>query len=296
MKKTVLITDLDNTLFDWVDLWYHCFSSMLDQIVSISGVDRAQLKTEIRAVHQKHGTSEYSLLIEELPSIQKKFAGQEIMEIFAPAIVAYRTQRRKYLRLYPTVAETLLLIKGRGTKIVAYTESMGFYSNYRLRRLGLDGVIDIVFSPQDHDLPEGMSPEQIRKYPATHYDLKYTAHEHTPKGSTKPDAAVLDAIIVGLRLSKANCIPALRAMAERPNGYVSTSELITELEAEFRPTGEDAKILDNRHDTKFSQVVRNLKSHQNNSTSFVVNGYAEVVDDGFRITPAGRKYLAQLPE
>jgi hypothetical protein len=91
-------------------------------------------------------------------------------------------------------------------------------------------------------------------------------------------------------------IPALRAMAARADGYVSTSELITELEARFRPTGEDAEILDNRHDTKFSQIVRNLKSHQNNSTSLVVKGYAEVVDDGFRITPAGRQYLAQLSE
>jgi FMN phosphatase YigB (HAD superfamily) len=206
MRKSVLITDLDNTLFDWVDLWYHCFSSMLDQVVAISGLDKELLKAEIRAVHRKHGTSEYSLLIEEIPSIQKKFSGQDIMKIFAPAVEAFRKQRREHLRLYPTVAETLLLIKGRGTKIIAYTESMGFYSNYRIRRLGLDGVIDVIFSPRDHDLPAGMSSDQIRKYPAAHYDLKYTLHEHTPAGSTKPDAAVLESIIVDLHLSKADCI------------------------------------------------------------------------------------------
>jgi hypothetical protein len=28
-KKTALITDLDNTLFDWADLWYRSFSAML---------------------------------------------------------------------------------------------------------------------------------------------------------------------------------------------------------------------------------------------------------------------------
>jgi hypothetical protein len=27
--KTVLITDLNNTLFDWVELWFKCFSCML---------------------------------------------------------------------------------------------------------------------------------------------------------------------------------------------------------------------------------------------------------------------------
>jgi phosphoglycolate phosphatase len=206
MKKMVLITDLDNTLFDWVDLWYRCFSSMLDRIVEISGVPKEELKREIRTVHQKHGTSEYSLLIEELPSIKSRFAGRDVAEVFAPAIDVYRAQRRKYLRLYPTVAETLLSIKGRGTKIIAYTESMGFYSNYRLRRLGLDGVIDVVFSPKDHDLPEGMSAEQIRKYPSLHYDLTYTSHRYTPKGSKKPDPNVLSAIITDLRLSKPDCI------------------------------------------------------------------------------------------
>jgi hypothetical protein len=91
-------------------------------------------------------------------------------------------------------------------------------------------------------------------------------------------------------------VPALRAMAARRDGYVSTSDLIAELEAEFRPTGEDAEILDGRNDTKFSQIVRNLKSHQGTSTNLFVKGYAEVVADGFKITPAGRKFLAQLPE
>jgi hypothetical protein len=34
-KNTALITDLDNTLFDWVKLWVNCFSVMLDGIVKI---------------------------------------------------------------------------------------------------------------------------------------------------------------------------------------------------------------------------------------------------------------------
>jgi hypothetical protein len=33
--KRVLITDLDNTLFDWVGLWYACFTAMLGKVVDI---------------------------------------------------------------------------------------------------------------------------------------------------------------------------------------------------------------------------------------------------------------------
>ena len=205
-KKTALITDLDNTLFDWVDLWLNCFSTMLDGIVEISGISKEVLIPEIAAVHQRHGTSEYSFLIEELPSLKEVLRGRSPTDVFAKPIEDFRQQRRKYLLLYPTVAETLLKVRGKGAIVVGYTESMAFYSNYRVRRLGLDGVLDWVFCPEDHVLPEGLSAEDLRKYPAEHYQLKYTKQRFTPRGSKKPDAAVLNSIIENLGLKKADCI------------------------------------------------------------------------------------------
>ena len=205
-KKTALITDLDNTLFDWVELWLNCFSTMLDGIVEVSGISKEKLIPEISAVHQRHGTSEYSFLINELPSLKPVLMGRPATEVFAAPIESYRLQRRKHLRLYPTVAETMLKIKGRGAMIIGYTESMAFYSNYRVRRLGLDGVLDYVFCPKDHVLPEGLSAEDLRKYPAEHYKLKYSKQDFTPKGSKKPDTRVLNAIINDLKLNKADCV------------------------------------------------------------------------------------------
>jgi hypothetical protein len=91
-------------------------------------------------------------------------------------------------------------------------------------------------------------------------------------------------------------IPALRAAAARPNGYISTSDLIQALEDEFQPEGTDAEILDGRQDSYFSQKVRNLKSHKKSSTSMFARGYAIEEDAGFRITEAGRAFLTQVPE
>jgi FMN phosphatase YigB (HAD superfamily) len=141
MMKTVVITDLDNTLFDWVDIWNQCFSAMLDALIARSGLPAALLKQEIRTVHQRHGTSEYAFLLNELPSLQKIAAGQDVTAVFADAIDAFRAARRRSLRLYPTVMETLHLLKQRGCRIIGYTESMAFYTGYRLRKLELDGVI-----------------------------------------------------------------------------------------------------------------------------------------------------------
>jgi FMN phosphatase YigB (HAD superfamily) len=205
-RKRALITDLDNTLFDWVDLWHACFTAMMAKVVEISGIPFDALKPEIRKIHQQHGTSEYSFLLEEMPSLSKMLAGRTAVQVFKPAIDAFQTVRRQRLALYPTVADTLLKIKGTGAIVVGYTESMAFYSNYRVRRLGLDGVFDYMFSPQDHDLPDSISVDEIRKYPASHYRFQYTEQHHTPKNSFKPDAKVLLKIVKELGIDRPECV------------------------------------------------------------------------------------------
>ena len=58
------------------------------------------------------------------------------------------------------------------------------------------------------------------------------------------------------------------------NPGIRTSGLIQKLRQIMKPDGEDCKILNGRSDDKFSQKVRNLKSH--NSLSSRVR----TVDDG----------------
>jgi hypothetical protein len=88
-------------------------------------------------------------------------------------------------------------------------------------------------------------------------------------------------------------IVALRLLAEAPGGFLTTENLIAELEHVFELEGQDAKILDGRSDTYFSQKVRNLVSHRSSSSSLVKKGYAEYDKDkrGFTITEAGRNFL-----
>ncbi|MDQ4086920.1 MAG: HAD family hydrolase [Pseudomonadota bacterium] len=51
--------------------------------------------------------------------------------------------------------------------------------------------MDYLYSPADHDLPEGMSAADLRRYPATHYQMEVTEHVHTPPGELKPNPGVL---------------------------------------------------------------------------------------------------------
>ena len=70
----------------------------------------------------------------------------------APAIDSVsRSVRRRVLKLYPNPSsETLKALNAAGVVIAAFTESKAFYTNYRFRKLGLDGLIDYLYSPEDH--------------------------------------------------------------------------------------------------------------------------------------------------
>ncbi|KNX36091.1 hypothetical protein VV01_01275 [Luteipulveratus halotolerans] len=65
----MLITDLDNTLWDWFEAWYQSFSALLESLETLSGVDRLVLEGQIKDVHQRRGTTEYSNLVREVPAL-----------------------------------------------------------------------------------------------------------------------------------------------------------------------------------------------------------------------------------
>lgn len=200
MKKSVLITDLDNTLFDWFSIWYHSFHAMLLKVEEISGISRDELIREIRPIHQKHGTSEYSFILEDLPSLQAMYGNRHsIIEALDEAIHAYRSARKKNMKLYPGVLTTMQRIRSIGAYIVAYTESQAYYSIYRIKKMELDGVIDMLFSPEDHDIP-------IKEEERTIVSLEKTIHKHTPSGELKPNPRLLLDIIDTIGARPEQCL------------------------------------------------------------------------------------------
>ena len=60
--------------------------------------------------------------------------------------------------------------------------------------------------------------------------------------------------------SEEEIIPVVVGLIRNKPG-IRTSELISGARNIMTPTGEDLEILNNRNDDKFSQKVRNIKSH-----------------------------------
>lgn len=185
----LVITDLDNTLYDWFTPWYKAYKLFIDDVLENTDIQEKDLLNAIKEIHQKHGTAEYSFefLLQELTIFQERYPEDKINELKHKF---YKT-KKDYLKLYPGVMETLCLLRSKGCTIVAYTESMAFYANDRLRKLGLDGIIDKLYSPEEHDVPEDFQTYYSKDY----YQLKKTEHIYLPLHHKKPDTDILNNII-----------------------------------------------------------------------------------------------------
>lgn len=84
-------------------------------------------------------------------------------------------------------------------------------------------------------------------------------------------------------------LPTLFVLNYSENNFINTTNLIKELRIILKPTWEDLKILSWRSDDKFSQKVRNLKSHN------TLKWYADYISNWnwFKITTKWIEYLKE---
>ena len=77
----LLITDLDDTLYDWSGFFVPAFYAMAEEIAGITGIAMDQLLHEYREVHQSLGTVEFPYATLRLPSIRACFTGMETAQM-----------------------------------------------------------------------------------------------------------------------------------------------------------------------------------------------------------------------
>ncbi len=86
---------------------------------------------------------------------------------------------------------------------------------------------------------------------------------------------------------------ALLIMSVEPGGEISTSALIERVPEYIRLSDDHMAANASRKDSKFSQIVRNLKSHKATKNNFIFQGYAEDVRGGFKITAKGIAFVRE---
>jgi len=176
MTIRALITDLDNTLYDWVTFFGLAFDAMINELTKLLDVDRQTLLAQFKDIHQRYGSTETPWAALELPSVKLKFSNlpaSEIAQHLEPAFSAFSAARKKHLALYDHVADTLEQLTRGGVTIIGHTEALPVNAFYRLTLLGVLNRFSRIYTVEgptvDHPFPERLrsfpSPELIRTLP-----------------------------------------------------------------------------------------------------------------------------------
>jgi FMN phosphatase YigB (HAD superfamily) len=183
----LVVFDLDNTLYNWYASFLPAFYSMVDVAVTILKCDREVLLDELRAVHVKHHDVEHPFSLLETETAQefsRRKGLAELRSILDPAFHAFNKVRKDNLTLFPDVQNTLLELRARQIKLVAFTDSSYFATLRRVRQLDLVNVFERIFCRAKSEVAvpfTGQLPEDNLAAITT----ELPAHE------TKPDPTVL---------------------------------------------------------------------------------------------------------
>ncbi|SRR6266404_1227656 len=193
----LLITDLDNTLYDWVTYFANAFRAMVNELAVILSVEEERLLDEFQIVHQRYGNSEQPFAVFELPSVRERFGDlskAELFEALRTPLAAFRAARSKHLSLYPSVRPTLYCLRENGVRIVGHTEAIGVQAYSRLRTLRIVDHFHRIYALEGHLSPH---PDPLRnpaQQPPPGLINVVPAHERKPNPDLLRDICIRERI------------------------------------------------------------------------------------------------------
>jgi len=191
-----VVTDLDNTLYPWVDYIVPALEAMVDSLASTTGLPRVRIVQSLKAVYSHYESNEYPFAIQEseiFKPYESDFDSFNAL-VLDPARLAFKAARDRYLKPYPGVRETLDALRARGLAVVGLTDAPRNAAELRLKHLRLDGHFDALYTLPRFPLPENVAPEIRRKEEAGHYRSRTPVVE-LPREAEKPNPAGLRRIL-----------------------------------------------------------------------------------------------------
>ncbi len=171
MKIQLVVTDLDNTLYSWIDFIVPAVEAMVDSVCRSTGFPRIQVVQSLKAVYARHESNEYPFALQE-SSIYQAFPdfGSFDKLVIQPARTAFSDARRKYLKPYRGVLETLEALKARGTPVVGLTDAPRNPAEYRTKRMGFDQYFTALYTLPSFKFPVSADGETLVAPDIVHKD------------------------------------------------------------------------------------------------------------------------------
>lgn len=202
MVPTVLLADIDNTLYDWPAFFAPSFRAMVHVLAREMERPEEELYEEFKTVFNRHSSLEYAFAIQELDSVRDSDP-ERTRRLIKIGRGAFNSVQRKRLQPYPGVRETLKWLRDQHVLVVGVTNSPVFRAQKRLYDLKLDSLLAGLvawegFKPSASDaanrgfVPDGRTrrrsrltrlrtvPEDDCKPNERHYALALDAFGSTP--------------------------------------------------------------------------------------------------------------------
>lgn len=169
-KTSLLVLDIDNTVFDWVTYYVHSFAAMLKCLEDIVGVSYKELAAESKQVFTRYGTIEYPFLVQELPSVIASFGpdiDRMLVEAVDPCRKIFNATAEDYLVPYGGVIESLTHIRTKypHMAIAALTDAPRYVAMWKMNKLGLLSFFDAIYGLGDPKIPISEEYQRVKVDP-----------------------------------------------------------------------------------------------------------------------------------
>jgi FMN phosphatase YigB (HAD superfamily) len=160
-----VITDMDNTLYSWVDYIVPSLEAMVDSLCRTTALPRIRVVQALKEVYERYESNEYPFAIQEstlFAAFPYDFDSFDEL-VIRPAREAFASARTRYLRPYPGVVATLTELKALGVPVVALTDAPRNPAERRALKMKIDPLLTALYTLPAFPFPEtGVAPE-IRK-------------------------------------------------------------------------------------------------------------------------------------
>ncbi len=156
MPIRLVVTDMDNTLYSWVDYIVPAVEAMVTAIQQATGFQRIKVVQSLKAVYTKYESNEYPFALQE-SSLYAEFPefGSFDKMVIEPARIAFAGARKKYLKPYKGVVDTLTALKARKIPVVALTDAPKNPAEQRAKKLEIDELLTAMYTMPGFTFPAG---------------------------------------------------------------------------------------------------------------------------------------------
>jgi FMN phosphatase YigB (HAD superfamily) len=181
--EVAILTDLDNTIYNWVDFYAPCFRAMVHVLARKTKIAENEITKQFKHVFSLFGSVEYPFSIQRLELCQGR-PDSEILELVYLGQLAFGQARRRHLRPYPGVLETLAWAKRNNISVVAVSNAPLYLAWKRLFRLKLQGLFDGIAAAEGFPIPT--EDVYASKYKASRSSIAHKLALYLPSDRLKP--------------------------------------------------------------------------------------------------------------